>query len=171
MVEWRFNSDKFKKFSQYSGFKNRHITPYWPRANGKAERFMRTLKKSLQIADVQTKNWKQEMYTFLHAYWSTPHTTTDKAPAEILLRCPFIGWIPEIQKSILDEDLRKWDTIASIAKQEMKEHRDRRNHFKKELKIVNTVLVKKLKGNKLSGWYDNAPLKVTNIIYMHNRTW
>ena len=155
-----FNSEQFRNFAQYSGFKHQRVTPYWPRANGEAERFMRTLKKSLQIAHVEKKNWKQEMYTFLHAYRSTPHTTTDKAPAEILLRYPFRGRIPEITKSAHDEELRTRDTRA---KQKMKEYRDCRNHTKKELRTGDTVLVKKLGGNKISGYYDSIPLTITKI--------
>src|SRR6218665_1589320 len=126
-----FNSEQFKKFAQYSGFKHRRITPCWPRANGEAERFMRTLKKSLQIAHVEKKNWKQEMYTFLRAYRSTPHTTTNKAPAEILLRYPFRGRIPGITKSVPDHPDEALRTRDTIAKQKMKEYRDSRRHFKR----------------------------------------
>ena len=42
-----FNSEQFKQFSEYLGFRHRRITPYWPRANGEVERFMRTLKKHM----------------------------------------------------------------------------------------------------------------------------
>src|SRR6218665_3545803 len=124
---------------------------------------MRTLKKSLQIAHVEKKNWKQEMYTFLRAYRSTPHTTTNKAPAEILLRYPFRGRIPDITKYVPDHPDEALRTRDTIAKQKMKEYRDCRSHFKKELRIGDTVLGKKLRGNKISGWYDNTPLKVINI--------
>src|SRR6218665_3220285 len=132
---------------------------------------MRTLKKSFEIAHVEKKNWKQEMYTFLRAYRSTPHTTTNKAPAEILLRYPFRGQIPDIMKSVPDHPDEALRTRDTIAKQKMKEYRDSRSHFKKELRIGDTVLVKKLRGNKISGWYDNTPLKVINIIpLLHHHT-
>ena len=40
-----FNSHEFKQFAEHLGFKHQCITPYWPRANGKAERFMKTIEK------------------------------------------------------------------------------------------------------------------------------
>ena len=33
-----FNGHEFEDFPNYLGFKHRRITPYWPRANGEAER-------------------------------------------------------------------------------------------------------------------------------------
>ena len=37
------NGHEFKSFADYLGFKHRRITPYWPRANGEAERLVQTL--------------------------------------------------------------------------------------------------------------------------------
>lgn len=53
-----FNGYEFKNFSEYLGFKHRRITPYWPRANGEAERLVQTLQKSIRIAHLEGKNWK-----------------------------------------------------------------------------------------------------------------
>ena len=55
-----FNSHEFNEFWKHLGFIHRKVTPYWPRANGEVERFMRTVKKV-----IENKTWKQEMYTFL----------------------------------------------------------------------------------------------------------
>ena len=38
-----FNSSEFEQFARYLGFEHRKVTPYWPRANGEAEHFMRTI--------------------------------------------------------------------------------------------------------------------------------
>jgi hypothetical protein len=45
-----FQSYKFKEFAERSGFKHRLCTPYWPRANGEVERFMRNMGKVLRNA-------------------------------------------------------------------------------------------------------------------------
>ena len=57
-----FNSREFNDFSKHLGFAHRKVTPYWPRANGEVERFMRTIKKVIKAAVMENKNWKQEMY-------------------------------------------------------------------------------------------------------------
>ena len=57
-----FNSSAFQVFAQYLGFKHQRITPHWPQANGEVERFMRTLKKSLQSSQPDGTLWKQQLY-------------------------------------------------------------------------------------------------------------
>ena len=60
-----FNSESFQIFPSQLGFKHRRITPVWPRANPKAERFMNTLEKAVRTVVIQCKNWKQERVVHL----------------------------------------------------------------------------------------------------------
>ena len=60
-----FNSESFQMFATRLGFTHRRITPEWSKANGKAERLMKTLEKAIRTAVIQGKNWKQELFTFL----------------------------------------------------------------------------------------------------------
>ena len=55
-----FNSESFQIFATQLGFKHRRITPVWRRANGEAERFMKTLEKAVRTVVIQGKNWRQE---------------------------------------------------------------------------------------------------------------
>ena len=71
-----FYSKDFNLLADYLGFKHRKVTPYWPRTNGEAERFMRTVKKAIKAALVEEKNWKQ-ISKFLRNYRATPHASTD----------------------------------------------------------------------------------------------
>ncbi|CAB3999893.1 Transposon Ty3-G Gag-Pol poly [Paramuricea clavata] len=48
-----FNGEEFENFANHLGFKHRKITPYWPRANGEAERFMKTIEKAIRAATVE----------------------------------------------------------------------------------------------------------------------
>ena len=50
-----FNSKECEEFSQKIGFIHRRVTPLWPRANGEVERFMRTLKKTIEAAKVEQR--------------------------------------------------------------------------------------------------------------------
>ena len=42
--------------------------------------------KVLCAANVEHKNWKQELYKFLRNYRASPHTTTGKSPVEIMFQ-------------------------------------------------------------------------------------
>ncbi|CAB4013208.1 Transposon Ty3-G Gag-Pol poly [Paramuricea clavata] len=45
-----FNGAEFESYAKHCGFTHRKITPYWPQANGEAERFMRTPQKCIRVA-------------------------------------------------------------------------------------------------------------------------
>ena len=79
-----FNGELFDRWCRAIGMIHRKITPLWPKANGEAERFMRTLEKAARTAMICHGSWKQEIYQFLRHYRATPHTTTTKSPAELL---------------------------------------------------------------------------------------
>lgn len=67
-----FQSEGFAEFANELGFKHHCITPRWPEANGEAERFMCTLKKSILASHVSHLDWTNELQSFLLAYRSTP---------------------------------------------------------------------------------------------------
>ena len=58
-----FNSREFNDFSKHLGFAHRKVTPYWPRANGDVERFMRTIKKVIKAIKVAVMDGKQKLET------------------------------------------------------------------------------------------------------------
>ncbi|CAB4033532.1 PREDICTED: uncharacterized protein K02A2.6-like [Paramuricea clavata] len=80
-----FTSHAFKVFARELGFKHRKVTPLWPKANAEAERFIRTLGKAIRTARTEQKNWEKELQKFLRNYRSTPHSSTGKSPAELLM--------------------------------------------------------------------------------------
>ena len=71
-----FISKEFKEFSKYIGFKHRKVTPRWRRANGEAERMVRTLKKTLRICRSENRSFTQALHHFLKNYRATPHPST-----------------------------------------------------------------------------------------------
>ncbi|KAK3092635.1 hypothetical protein FSP39_005203 [Pinctada imbricata] len=157
-----FQSADFAKFADYLGFRHRKITPLWPKANGTAERFMRTLNKTIKAATVESLNWKQELFKFLRNYRATPHSTTSISPAEALLGRKLQTKLPElpksqpkVQKSIIVQDDQR--------KSAMKEDSDLRNNAKEsELKESDFVLVKQPHKDKLSTPFNPKPLCVTD---------
>ena len=153
-----FKSAEFKQFAQYLGFRHRRVTPYWPRANGEVERFMRTLKKTLRTACHEGKSWRQTMYRFLRNYRATPHSTTCVAPSTVMFGRPMRTRIPEYPVGMNDRAFREVDE-ANKAK--MKTNADKHNKGKPDLTTGDPVLVKK-QGyvDKFSDPYQSDPFTV-----------
>lgn len=80
----QFISSKLKDYCAEHKIHLNHTAPYWPQANGEVERQNRTLLKRLKIGNMNNGDWKSELRTFLRAYNSTPHSTTNKSPNELM---------------------------------------------------------------------------------------
>jgi len=142
-----FNSEEFKNFSEYLGY-----TALATNEN--------TCENNLH-----SKNWRQELYTFLRAYRSTPHSSTQQCPAEILLHRPFKTQLPEMTavKTATDQ-LTSKDERDMKVKAKTKQYADTRCHANSQtLQLGDRVLVKTPKINKFSSHYDPVPYEVTNI--------
>ena len=163
-----FNGHEFENFSEYLGFKHRRITPYWPRANGEAERLVQTLEKSIRIAHLEGKNWKQELYKFLRQYRATPHSTTNVSPCEALNNRKLKTTIPELPVTQYKQPkCTPQEPPANIAqrdamqKQKMKIYADLKAHAQeREIKPGEVVLMRQPKHNKLSTPYNPKPFVV-----------
>ena len=79
-----FNGIEIKSFASYLDIKHRRITPLWPQANSHVETFNRRLRKLVQSAKIENKEWKRELYKFMRNYRATPHQSTLKSPAELM---------------------------------------------------------------------------------------
>ena len=153
-----FNSEDFQKFATHFGFTHRRITPMWPRANGEAERLMRTLEKAIRTAVIEGKNWRQELFTFLRQYRATPHSTTGKSPSELLNGRKLKSTLPQIQRDLAPQEVRQTDAKR---KTEMKEYADRCSHAKNtDLSVGDKVLLKQPKQNKMSTPFKPEPLEI-----------
>ncbi|CAB4026127.1 PREDICTED: uncharacterized protein K02A2.6-like [Paramuricea clavata] len=155
-----FNGAEFESYAKHCGFTHRKITPYWPQANGEAERFMHTLQKCIRAAIIEKKNWKQAMNQFLLNYRATPHSTTNISPSESLNNRKIKTMLPEMpcsskpeQKAMAEYDARK--------KEQMKSCADNRRGAKEScIKPGDTVLLKQPKENKFSAPYNPQPFVV-----------
>ena len=85
-----------KKYSKKKGFVHRKVTPYRPKANAEAERFMRTMGKAIRIAHAEGRNWRPGLNQFLMNYRTTAHSTTGVSSAdELLFGRPIRTKLPE----------------------------------------------------------------------------
>jgi hypothetical protein len=78
-----FTSAEFHEFTQRNGIKHVKTAPYHPASNGLAERAVQTLKEGLKKSTSGTIEAKVDR--FLFHYRMTPHSTTGRPPAELLM--------------------------------------------------------------------------------------
>lgn len=157
-----FNSDQFSQFADYLGFHHHRITPPWPQANAIAERFMRTLGKAERVAETQGIPWKQ-LNIFLREHRSTPHSTMESSPAELLFQhklCTKIPSFTHTASSSSDSEVRAKDNKA---KAKMKSYDSHRHATPHTLTPGDTVLHRQPKHNKLTTPYNSKPYTVTKV--------
>ena len=87
----QFISSEFKEFCKKNGVTHIRTTPYDPKTNGLAKRIVQTFKQrfraSSNIKDIQVR-----LQNLLLSYRNTPHTFTNRSPAEM-----FIGrWLATV---------------------------------------------------------------------------
>ena len=156
-----FNSQDFRDFSKYLGFRHERKTPLNPQANAEAEQFMRVLKKLYQISKLTGSNFKQEVFRFLRAYRATPHCTTKVAPVDLMYsgrkfrtRLP-IGVTPREHnfEELFQRDLEQ--------KMQMKGYADNKRYVKpSDIQVGDSVLVRTEAINKAKPAYEAEPLRV-----------
>jgi hypothetical protein len=92
------DSHEYQMYMRWAGVKTMVVSPEDPEANGLAENFMKVLSKVWHIARIEGKAYKQEIYRFLRQYRATPHSVTQKPPAEALFTRSYHVRLPEYQE-------------------------------------------------------------------------
>ena len=81
----QFVATSFEQFCKSRGIHHIKTAPYSPRSNGEAERLVQTFKRAIDKKDPHTNEEIQEaVVDFLAMYRSTPQSTTNQTPSEIL---------------------------------------------------------------------------------------
>lgn len=161
-----FNAEDFDNYLKQNGVRHRKITPYWPQATAKEERFMRTLGKAARTVHIEERRWQDELDSFLLNYRSTPHCTTGISPAELLFNRKIRNKLPsaddstpqdtEVHVKVMQRDEKQ--------KEKMKSYADQRNRPKKiALKVGDYVLVRQKKKKNLSTPFSKSTYQVTSI--------
>lgn len=78
----QFTSSEFEDYCKTQGILHIRSSPYHPRTNGLAERLVRTFKT--RMASENNEVLPSRLHEFLFNYRNTPHSTTGKAPSEIM---------------------------------------------------------------------------------------
>ena len=118
----QFCCEEFEKFLSDHGIEHLTSPPLWPQANGHVERQNRILLKSLKVAHVEGKNWREELQKFSSAYRTTPQTSTG-VTAFLMFGRELKTKLPELRcaGNLLDEGVRDQDWNHKLIH---KEHAD-----------------------------------------------
>ena len=156
-----FQISDFKDFANQAGFRHRKITPFWPEANGDAERFMRTLNKYVRAVTAECKDWRIELPDFLRQYIATPHGAANISLFEALTGRKMNIGIPAVPKFPTNLFHSRLAHNDAVSKMEMKNYADQRRHTRdSDIRTGDHVLVKQRKRNKLTPLYDPHPYSV-----------
>jgi hypothetical protein len=144
----QFASREFANFAEEYGFRHHTTSPYFPQANGEAERAVQTSKKILKQKDSDVA---------MLNYNTTPHAATGVSPSVALMGRQLRSKIPVLQRNLQpvgvnDREIRQHDDTA---KSKTKQHYDRHHGARQlpELPQGSSVLIKTddEKGWKRSG--------------------
>lgn len=80
----QFRSEEFRQFMESNAI--RHITssPFHPRTNGQAERFVQSFKKAIKSASGDSTCINKKLNSFLCKYRITPQGTTNESPSMLM---------------------------------------------------------------------------------------
>lgn len=136
----QFTSENFRTYCERKGI--RHITssPYHPRTNGLAERFVRTFKTRMASSRNDNKTQIQRLRNFLFNYRNTPHNTTNKSPNEMIFGRRLTTTLDNIKPNLKD-DLRFKNIKQEIENERLTKNASR-NFSKEENVYVRTNLEK-----------------------------
>lgn len=161
----QFTSEVFRNYCKECGITVYNTVPYWPQMNGEVERQNRDVLKRLKICQAENGNWKEDIFSYLMMYNSTPHSITGKSPSELFYKRQFrdkIPAAPDMEYKTLDEEIRDKDLQM---KEKGKEYGDRkRKATDTNLEIGEKVFVKNLiKDNKLTSNFNPTTHTVTDV--------
>lgn len=156
----QFKSKEFEDYCIDNGIRLNKGTPYWPQQNGEVERQNRSLKKRLQISQLENRDWIQDMEKYLLMYRSTPHSVTGKSPAEMMFNRNIRDKLPAMPAIAMpDEEVMDRDREAKS--KGMDYANEKRNAKPSDIKEGDGVIIKRpKKANKLSSTFEPTVYKV-----------
>ena len=118
----QFTSREFAEFTKANGIKHTLVTPYHPRSNGQAERFVQTFKQYFKTEG--SNSIKQSLSRFLFSYRTTPSSVTGQTPAEL-----FLNRRPRTRLDLLRPDLGRKVFEKQIDQKAIFDRTSKERHF------------------------------------------
>ena len=158
-----YQSRDWQRFASQWGFQKRPCTPEHPQANGIAERFMSVLVKIVHTAIASGQDPKVAVRRRLLNYRNTPHPSTGKTPAELMIKRVIRTRLPRMIQPATTKVDREAKLADKTARDKRKERFDKAKHAKDvEIKKGDKVVLKQKKSSVKSP-YDPRPYTVTEV--------
>ncbi|XP_049277861.1 uncharacterized protein K02A2.6-like [Anopheles funestus] len=112
-----FSSEEFKGYCCKKNMRLIHTIPYWPQMNGLVERNNQGILRAWRIAKATGACWRTAIKEHEHMYNLTPHSTTGKAPLELLTGRPVKDLLPSLKADPSwnrDENEKDTDAIRKM---------------------------------------------------------
>lgn len=118
--------------------------------------------KRLKISQVLNRDWKRELLTYLSMYYSTPHSTTGKTPAELMFGRNIRTKLPTLRDLSTEAPPTEYRDRDLQQKEKGKVTEDLRRRAKpSELNVGDEVYMKNvLPGNKLTPTFNPKVMTV-----------
>ena len=157
-------SDDLEAYAKHMNFQLTPVTPDDPQGNGFAENFVKSICKLIHTSVAENKNPKEELYNFLLQYRATPHSTTDRTPAELLFNRKIKTKLPILKPKTKDSpEVAKLRKHHDGKKMQQKKYFDKKNKaWPKKISPGDQVLVKQKK-TTTSPPYNPKPFKVEEV--------
>ena len=160
----QFISTEMKTLLQEFNICHRKVTPYHPAANGEVERFNRTLKKFIQAAIAEHKDWRKELDRFLMNYRNTPHPGTGFSPSQLMFHRPVRDKLPALPSTPTQrKPFNKVRQVDRKYKDKMESNSNRKSRTQTDtVKPGDLVLIKNLDKHrdKYTSVWNPTPLPV-----------
>lgn len=156
----QFISSEFEDFMEQEDIEHRRVTPLWPQANGEVERQNRSILKRLKIAQIEKRNWRDELSDYLTMYRTTPHSTTGISPSEMLFKRKLRTRLPMLDTMLYDPDDMDQEVRDHDAEKKgmAKYNADKTRHAKEsEITEGDTVFLKQQAEHKRSPTFKCEP--------------
>ena len=103
----QFVSEEFSHFLRMNGVRHIRSSPYHPRTNGLAERFVQTFKQAMKAAKNDSGTIQTKVSKFLLQYRNAEHATTKESPAKLFLRRSLSTRLDRMKPSLQDRVRRE----------------------------------------------------------------
>ena len=150
---------------QHLGIKHYHSTPLCPQGNSEVEAFNKPLVKAIKAAHVENRPWQQEVYKFLLSYRSTPHSTMNVPPSQLLYNHQIRGTLPTLPRKhhLIDRHAEAHNN-HELKKEKGRKYANQHRRTKRSfIKIGDKVLIKQRKRDKLSTNFNTTPYTIVSV--------
>jgi len=142
---------EFQQFVSANGILHRQVQPYHPASNGLTKNMVRTVKDALKKAKITRDATLDTLIArFLASYRNTRHSTTSKAPAELLL-----NWTPQTHLSLVHPC-----TVSTSQRLELTAKLRVGDHQPRCFADKDDVMIRDLRSNARDKWCGGIVTKV-----------